>query len=48
MLGVSWNGLGKRFGLRWVFRNQIGSISLANTSLSKDQTVPVKAPLENY
>ena len=27
MLGVSWNGLGKRFGLRWVFRNQIGSIS---------------------
>jgi len=27
MLGVSWNGLGKRFGLRWVFRNQVGSIS---------------------
>ena len=27
MLGVSWNGLGKKFGLRWVFRNQIGSIS---------------------
>ena len=27
MIGVSWNDLGKKFGLRWVFKNLSGTIS---------------------
>ena len=46
MLGVSWNGLGKRFGLDGFSKPNRINIP-ANTSLSKDQTVPV-TPLKNY
>lgn len=35
MISVSWNGLGKRFGLRWVFKNHSGSIPSGQHTLIK-------------
>lgn len=35
MISVNWNGLGKRFNLRWVFKNHEGSISAGEHILIK-------------